>query len=96
MQRGDVKQAFTIMVERDSESKWLVGEVVELPGCSTQAPDIQTLEANVREAIAAYKETADVDQRAQTLSGRGASRLVCEPLASHRAGLRSHVRGRRA
>ncbi len=50
--------SFTIVVERDPESKWLVGEVVELPGCYTQAPDLPTLEVNIREAIQAYLKTA--------------------------------------
>ena len=54
-----MKRAFTVVVERDPESGWLVGEVVELPGCYTQAPDMPTLEANIKEAIAAYLETAD-------------------------------------
>ena len=43
-----------MVVERDSESGMLVGEVVELPGCYTQAADLAQLEANVREAIEAY------------------------------------------
>ena len=60
--KDEVKQAFTVVVERDPESNWLVGEVVELPGCYSQAPDIQTLELNVREAIAAYLETSDADE----------------------------------
>ncbi|MDO8682827.1 MAG: type II toxin-antitoxin system HicB family antitoxin [Armatimonadota bacterium] len=47
-------RSYTVVIERDPESGWLVGEVVELPGCYTQAPDIQALEANVREAITAY------------------------------------------
>jgi predicted RNase H-like HicB family nuclease len=51
-------RTYTLVVERDSESGWLVGNVVELPGCHTQAPDMPTLEANVREAIAVYLETA--------------------------------------
>ena len=54
-----MKKAFTVIVERDPESGWLVGEVVELPGCYTQAPDIGALEANVREAITAYLKTAE-------------------------------------
>ena len=37
-----MKRAYTIVVERDPESQWLVGEVVELPGCYTQAPDLPT------------------------------------------------------
>jgi len=49
-----MKKAFTIVVERDPESGWLVGEVVELPGCYTQAPDIKKLEENIKEAISAY------------------------------------------
>jgi hypothetical protein len=35
---------FTILVERDPVSNWLVGEVVELPGCYTQALDMTELE----------------------------------------------------
>ena len=57
-----MKQAFMIVVERDPESSWLVGEVVELPGCYTPAPDIQTLEANIREAITTYLQAADLDE----------------------------------
>lgn len=52
-----MKRTFTIVVERDLESGWLVGEVVELPGCYSQAPDLPALEGNIREAIAAYLTT---------------------------------------
>ena len=52
-----MKRAFTIVVERDPESGWLVGQVVELPGCYTQAPELPTLEANIRDAIGAYLRT---------------------------------------
>ncbi len=54
-----MKRSFTVVVERDPESTWLVGEVVELPGCYTQAPELPTLEANIREAIQAYIKTAE-------------------------------------
>ena len=47
----------TVVLERDPESNWLVGDVVELPGCYTQAPDLPTLEGNFKEAITAYLET---------------------------------------
>jgi predicted RNase H-like HicB family nuclease len=57
-----MKKSFTIVVERDPESGWLVGEVVELPGCYTQAPDLPSLEANMREAIAAYLKGGEVDE----------------------------------
>ncbi|HKC74467.1 MAG TPA: type II toxin-antitoxin system HicB family antitoxin [Chloroflexota bacterium] len=52
-------RSFTVVIERDPESGWLVGEVVELPGCYTQAPDQPTLETNVREAITAYLKTSE-------------------------------------
>jgi len=48
---------YTLVVERDPESSWLVAEVVELPGCYTQAPDFASLEKNVREAISVYLAT---------------------------------------
>jgi predicted RNase H-like HicB family nuclease len=49
-----VEQFFTLVVERDPESKMYVGEVIELPGCYTQAEDLQSLERNAREAITAH------------------------------------------
>lgn len=57
-----MKRSFTVVVERDPESAWLVGEVVELPGCYTQAPDMQTLETNIQEAIRAYLKTVEPDE----------------------------------
>ncbi len=57
-------RTFTVIMERDPESNWLVGEVVELPDCYTQAPDMPALEANIKEAIAVYgAEAAEVFQR---------------------------------
>lgn len=53
-----MKRSFNVVVERDPESLWLVAEVIELPGCYTQAKDMQTLEVNVREAIRGYLKTA--------------------------------------
>lgn len=46
-----MQQQFTVIIERDPESDWLVGSVAELPGCYTQAPDMASLEASIREAI---------------------------------------------
>jgi predicted RNase H-like HicB family nuclease len=57
-----MKRSFTVVVERDPESAWLVGEVVELPGCYTQAPDLRTLETNIQEAIRAYLKTIESDE----------------------------------
>lgn len=62
-------RSFTVVIERDPETGWLVGEVVELPGCYTQAPDLPSLEANVREAIAAYLQTVEDDQPTSDFMG---------------------------
>jgi len=53
-----MKRSFTMVVERDPDSHWLVAEVVELPGCYTQAKDMKTLETNVQEAIRGYLKTS--------------------------------------
>ena len=55
-------QSFTVVIERDPESGWLVGDVVELPGCYTHAPDQPTLEANIREAITAHLKTSEAEE----------------------------------
>lgn len=59
---AEMARTFTVVVERDPESHWLAGEVVELPGCYTQAADLPSLEANIREAIIAYLETVEPDE----------------------------------
>ena len=50
---------FNVVVERDPDTGWYVGEVVELPGCYTQAPDLEVLQDNIREAIHAYMKNSD-------------------------------------
>ena len=45
----------------DPESGWLVREVVELPGCYSQALDLLTLEDNIKEAITAYLKTTGME-----------------------------------
>ena len=52
------EKIFTVIVERDPESGWLVGDVAELPGCYTQAPDLPELEKNIQEAIRGYLKVA--------------------------------------
>lgn len=49
---------YTIIVERD-EDGWLVSEVVGLPGCHTQAKDMNQLLERTKEAVEAYLETED-------------------------------------
>jgi predicted RNase H-like HicB family nuclease len=64
-----MKKAFTVVIERDPESGWLVGEVVELPGCYSQAPDLPTLEANMKEAISAYLQTTVLEEPLSSFVG---------------------------
>jgi predicted RNase H-like HicB family nuclease len=52
-------QQFTVIIERDPESNWLVGSMAELPGCYTQAPDVASLEANMSDAIEVYLDTVE-------------------------------------
>ena len=55
-------QQFTVIIERDPESGWLIGSVAELPGCYTQALTLAELESNMREAIEAYLETIGAEE----------------------------------
>ncbi len=64
-----MKKAFTVVIERDPESEWLVGEVVELPGCYSQAPDLPTLEANMKEPISAYLQTTVLEEPLSSFVG---------------------------
>lgn len=57
-----MQQTFTVVIERDIGSGWLIGDVVELPGCHTEAPDLLLLEANIQEAIEVYLQTVDLTQ----------------------------------
>lgn len=54
-----MQHQYTVIVERDPESGWLVGSVAGLPGCYSQAPDMASLEANIREAIQVYLDTVE-------------------------------------
>jgi len=44
---------YTVLIEKD-EDNWLVSEVVELPGCHTQAKTVDQLMERTKEAIKAY------------------------------------------
>ena len=57
-----MNRSFTMVVEKDPESGWLIGEIVELPGCYSEAPDMATLEASIKEAIEAYLQTKELDE----------------------------------
>ena len=49
---------FTIVIEKDEEG-WLVSEVLNLPGCHTQAKTMDELIKRTREAIKAYLESEE-------------------------------------
>ena len=61
MAQGFTPDHFTMVIERDPESGWLVGEIVELPGCFTEAPDIASLETAMKEAIDVYLELTEIE-----------------------------------
>lgn len=46
---------YTVLIEQDEDS-WFVSEVVELPGCHTQAKTLDQLISRTKEAIQAYLE----------------------------------------
>ncbi len=64
-----MKKRFTVVVERSPESNWLVAEVVELPGCHTEAPDWATLEIKMREAVSVCLKTAEAGEPMPDLVG---------------------------
>lgn len=47
---------YTVIIEKDKEG-WLVSEVVELPGCHSQAKTMNQLLTRTKEAVQAYLET---------------------------------------
>lgn len=47
---------YTVIIEKD-EDGWYVSDVVELPGCHTQAKSMDALMERTREAIQAYLVT---------------------------------------
>lgn len=52
---------FTVIVEQDEDSGWLVASVPTLRGCIAQARTWEELILNVRDAMAAYLETVEKD-----------------------------------
>ncbi|HSU72929.1 MAG TPA: type II toxin-antitoxin system HicB family antitoxin [Candidatus Binatia bacterium] len=49
---------YNVVIEKD-EAGWYVSEVVELPGCHTQAKTLKELMTRTKEAIKAYLETEE-------------------------------------
>lgn len=59
---------YTLIIERD-EDGWLVSEVVELPGCHTQAKTMDKLLKRTKEAIQAYLESDDAPEVSEEFIG---------------------------
>lgn len=59
---------YTILIEKDEEG-WLVSEVVELPGCHTQAKGMDKLLKRTKEAIKAYLETEEAPEISEEFVG---------------------------
>ena len=53
-----MKRKYTAVIEKD-EDGWLVSEVIELPGCHTQAKTIEQLIERTKEAIKAYLDNSE-------------------------------------
>jgi predicted RNase H-like HicB family nuclease len=50
-----MSRKFNVIIEQD-EDGWFISEVVELPGCHTQAKTLDQLMERTRDAISAYLE----------------------------------------
>jgi len=59
---------FTVIIEKD-EDGWLVSEVVELPGCHTQAKSMDQLIERTKEAIRAYLKSTEEPEISQQFVG---------------------------
>ena len=59
---------YTLIIEKDEEG-WLVSEVVELPGCHTQAKTMDQLLERTKEAIQAYLETEEAPEISEKFVG---------------------------
>ncbi|MBI5390637.1 type II toxin-antitoxin system HicB family antitoxin [Candidatus Woesearchaeota archaeon] len=59
---------YTVVIEKD-EDGWLISEVVELPGCHTQAKTMDQLLERTKEAIRAYLAEEELEESQQTFLG---------------------------
>ena len=54
-EKQNMSKKFNVIIEQD-EDGWFVSEVVELPGCHTQAKTLDELMKRTKEAISVYLE----------------------------------------
>ncbi len=50
-----MKRKFNLIIEKDQDG-WYISEVIELPGCHTQAKSMDELMERTKEAVRAYLE----------------------------------------
>ena len=55
-----MRRKFNVIVEQGNDG-YLISEVVELPGCHTQAKTMNELLERTREAISLYLDEEDID-----------------------------------
>ncbi len=55
------EREYTVLIEKDEDGYFVV-EVVELPGCFSQAKSIDELMERMKEAISLYLETVDEEE----------------------------------
>lgn len=60
-----MKRTFEVVIEKDEDGVY-VASVPELPGCHTQASSMKELNSNIKEAIEAYLESMESEQRPVT------------------------------
>jgi predicted RNase H-like HicB family nuclease len=59
------KRRFTVIIEKDEDGLY-VASVPALPGCHTQARDLNELEERIKEAIILCLEVEDFDEGGNT------------------------------
>ena len=64
-----MKKKYTILIEKD-EDGWYVSEVVELPGCHTQAKNVDELIRRTKEAIKGYLKSDEEMPREEFIEVR--------------------------
>lgn len=63
-----MSRKYNVIIEKD-EAGWLVSEVVELPGCHTQAKTMDELLKRTKEAIKAYLGSEEESEISQEFVG---------------------------
>ncbi len=59
---------YTLIIEKD-EDGWYISEVVELPGCHTQAKSMDQLLERTKEAIRAYLKSEEKSDFSESFVG---------------------------